>query len=140
MKLRFGLQGIFALLSKKVGFLVSKRMHFGKIVKGVAYSKGCSAEDVAEMLGWSMRDVLRLYEEAEWTSGNIKSASIALEHNFGKYLDGSLPFSIMDDLSSSTSSEYLLQVKYPRGKEQLLKFWLKKMALVAKAIGLEIKG
>jgi hypothetical protein len=113
-------------------------MHFGKIVKGVAYSQDLSAGDVAELMSKSSKEILALYEEEEWKSGDIKAASVALRHNFGKYLDNSLPFDFLNEPSSKDKNEYLITVRYPKGKEQLLKTWLSKMALIAKAIGLEI--
>lgn len=116
-------------------------MHFGKIVKGVAHAKGYSAEELAVLLGRTGREVLALYEQEEWTSGNIKAASMALQYNLGKYLDSTLSFDFMSGSpdNGSGKSEYLISVKYPAGKEQLLKYWLSKMSLVAKAIGLEMK-
>jgi len=113
-------------------------MHFGKIVKGVAYAQNLSANDFALSVGRTESEILKLYEEDEWMSGNIKAASIALEHNFGKYLDNTLPFDFLDTSSTVDGCEYLITVKYPKGKEQLLKTWLSKMAMIAKAIGLEI--
>lgn len=113
-------------------------MHFGKIVKGVAYAQGLSAIDFAILVGRSETEILELYEQEEWTSGNIKAASISLEHNFGKYLNNTLPFDFLNTESTADKSEYLITVKYPKGKEQLLKTWLSKMAMIAKAIGLEI--
>lgn len=113
-------------------------MHFGKIVKGVAYAQNLAADDFAILVGRTESEILSLYEQEEWTSGNIKEASIALEHNFGKYLDNTLPFDFLNTSSVTDKSEYLLTVKYPKGKEQLLKTWLSKMAMIAKAIGLEI--
>ncbi len=112
-------------------------MHFGKIVKGVAQAQGYSAEEFAVLLGRTGREVLDLYEQEEWTSGNIKTASVALEYNFGKYLDNTLPFNFIGSSSSEDQREYLITVKYSKGKESLLKSWLGKMALIAKAIGLE---
>jgi len=113
-------------------------MHFGKIVKRVAYDQGLSADDFASLVGRTEKEILELYEQGEWTSGTIKAASVALEHNFGKYLDNTLPFDFLTSSSSVDKSEYLITVKYPKGKEQLLKTWLSKMAMIAKAIGLEI--
>ena len=113
-------------------------MHFGKIVKGVAYTQNLSASDFALLVGRTEREILELYEQEEWTSGNIKVAPIALEHNFGKYLDNTLPFDFLNTSATVDKSEYLITVKYPKGKEQLLKTWLSKMAMIAKAIGLEI--
>lgn len=113
-------------------------MHFGKIVKGVAQSNGLSAEEFAVLLGRSGREVLALYEQEEWTSGNIKAASIALEHDFGKYLNDGYQY----DFPTSKNAEYrefLLTVRYPKGKGFLLQSWLSKIILIAKAIGLEIE-
>lgn len=111
-------------------------MHFGKIVKRIAQSRGYSAEEFAELLGRPGREVLDLYEQEEWTSGNIKAASVALQYNFGKYLDQAQPFDFLAG-NESDSDEYLIIVKYSKGKETLLKFWLHKMELVARAIGLQ---
>jgi predicted transcriptional regulator len=113
-------------------------MHFGKIVKEVAYAQNLSAGDLASLLGCTEKEVLESYEREEWTSNAIKAASIALEHNFGKHLDNTLPFDFLNTSSTVDKSEYLITVKYPKGKEQLLKTWLSKMAMIAKAIGLEI--
>lgn len=113
-------------------------MHFGKIVKRVAQSKGYSAEELAELLDRTGKEVLNLYEQEEWTSGNIKAVSTALDYNFGRYLDNIRPFNFLDHTQDDESEEYFIAVKCTKGKEQLLKFWLNKMALVAKAIGLEI--
>lgn len=120
-----------------MGFKITK-MHFGKIVKGVAYAQNLSANDFALLVDRTETDVLELYEQEEWTSGTIKAASLALEHNFGKYLDNTLPFDFLNTSSTTDKSEYLITVKYPKGKEVLLKTWLSKMAMIAKAIGLEI--
>lgn len=116
-------------------------MHFGKIVKGVAQARGYSAEELAVLLGRTGREMLALYEQEDWTSSNIKAASIALEYNFGKYLDNTFPFDFISCSPDNDSgkSEYLITVKYPSGKEQLLQYWLSKMSLVARAIGLEMK-
>ncbi|HEY0896083.1 MAG TPA: hypothetical protein VGE15_05985 [Sphingobacteriaceae bacterium] len=113
-------------------------MHFGKIVKRVAHQQGFSASDVAELLGRSEKQVLELYEQEEWTSGTIRTASIALDHDFGKYLSGNFRFDFISPESEETA-EAVITVKYPKGKEFLLKTWLNKMTLIAKAIGLELK-
>lgn len=113
-------------------------MHFGKIVKGIAYGQGLSAAEFSELFGNSEREMLELYELEDWKASDIKKASVALEHNFGKYLDNTLPFDFLNTPSTADKSEYLFTIKYPKGKEQLLKTWLSKMALIAKAIGLEI--
>ena len=113
-------------------------MHFGKIVKRVAHQQGFSAGDVAELLGRSERQVLELYEQEEWTSGTIKTASLALDHDFGKYLSGNYRFDFMAPGAEETA-EAVITVKYSKGKEFLLKTWLDKMTLIARAIGLELK-
>lgn len=114
-------------------------MHFGRIVKKVAYSQGFSAKDFAELLGRSEKQVLELYEQEEWTSGTIKAASVALEHDFGKYFNGNLKFDFMSSAEEKDTAELVISVKYSKGKEFLLKTWLNKMSLIAKAIGLELK-
>lgn len=113
-------------------------MHFGKIVKNVAYSAGLSADEFAGMLGMTEVDLLRLYEQKDWTSGNIKSASIALEHDFGKYFSNGFQFDFMPGADLGEQREFNVTIRYPRGKEFLLRTWLDKMALIAKAIGLQM--
>lgn len=112
-------------------------MHFGKIVKDVAYSTGLSAQELAQMMGLTEVALLNLYEEKDWTSSNIKSASIALEHDFGKYFNNGFQFDFMPS-EFSEHREFNLTIRYPRGKEFLLKTWLEKMSLIAKAIGLQM--
>ncbi|HYK75972.1 MAG TPA: hypothetical protein VEV16_03285 [Daejeonella sp.] len=114
-------------------------MHFGKIVKNVAYSAGLSAQEFSTMMGMSELALLNLYEQKDWTSSNIKSASIALEHDFGKYFNNGFQFDFMPGSELSEHREFNLTIRYPRGKEFLLKTWLEKMALIAKAIGLEMR-
>lgn len=111
-------------------------MHFGKIVKRVAQANGLSAEEFAVLLGCTGREVLELYEQGEWTSGKIKAASSALEHDFGRYLNGGSDYEFFP---STNNREFLLTIKYPAGKEVLLKSWLSKIKLIAKAIGLEVE-
>lgn len=113
-------------------------MHFGKIVKSIAHSQGLSAQDFAELLERSEKQVLELYEQEEWTSGTIKAASLALGHDFGKYLNNSHSFNFLSNNDEETE-EFVITVKYSKGKEFLLKTWLHKMVLIAKTIGLEIK-
>jgi len=113
-------------------------MHFGKIVKRVAYAQRLSAAEFSVLFGCTERQILEMYEQEDWKSSDIKTASVALEFNFGKYLDNELPFDFLTTTPSEDKSEYLFTVKYPKGKEQLLKTWLSKMAMIAKAIGLEI--
>lgn len=70
-------------------------MHFGKIVKHVAYSKGLSAQDLAERLGLNTSDILFLYEKKAWTLNNIMAVSCAFEHDFLKYLEFSYRFQML---------------------------------------------
>ena len=114
-------------------------MHFGKIVKNVALSKGVCASELAELLGRSEKQVLELYEQREWTSGTIKVASTALKYDFGKYLNSSFKFDFLSE-DSDDFNEYIITVKYPKGKEFLLKTWLQKMLLIAKSVGLEVRN
>jgi hypothetical protein len=111
-------------------------MHFGKIVKSVAQSNGFSANDFASLLGRSEREILELYEQEEWTSSTIKAASIALEYDFGKYLNDGFQYDLPE--SNNNYREFLLTIRYPKGKGALLQSWLSKIILIAKAIGLEV--
>lgn len=112
-------------------------MHFGKIVKSVALGQGYSAVEFAELMERSEREILSMYEQAEWTSRNVQAASVALKHNFGKYFDGVELINFANS-EGSASNEIVVFIRYPKGKEHLLKFWLSKMRLVARAIGLEL--
>ena len=112
-------------------------MHFGKIVKRVALSQGLAAEDLAVLLGRTEKDVLELYEQEEWTSGTIKAASFALDHDFGKYLNTSFKYDFQE-VGDVEYREFMITVKYTKGKEFLLKTWLDKLVLIARSIGLEV--
>ncbi|HYK76054.1 MAG TPA: hypothetical protein VEV16_03695 [Daejeonella sp.] len=70
-------------------------MHFGKIVKNVAYSRGLSAQDLAEILNLQVSDILFLYEKKAWTLNNIKAVSYAFDHDFLKYLEFSYLFQML---------------------------------------------
>src|SRR5687767_14885773 len=112
-------------------------MHFGKIVKSAAYSSGYSASEFAYMLGMTETELLRLYEQKDWLSGNIKLASQALSHDFSKHFNNDVQFNFMSENISENTEEIHLTIRYQKGKEFLLKTWLHKMALIAKAIGLQ---
>lgn len=62
-------------------------MHFGKIVKQVAYSKGLSAVDLADLLKKTVSATLSLYEQQAWNLDNIISVSTVLDHDFLVYLE-----------------------------------------------------
>ena len=111
-------------------------MHFGKIVKEVALANGVSAEELGVLLGRNCSEILLMYEQEEWSSTNIKCASVALEYNFGKFLNDGYHYTFMPS-EESTHIEFLLTVKYPAGKKYLMKSWLSKIKLIARAIGLE---
>ena len=112
-------------------------MHFGKIVKQVALGQGLAAQDVANLLGRTEKEVLELYEQEEWTSGTIRSASYALDHDFGKYLNNGFKYNFLDP-TEVEHREFMIVVKYPKGKEFLLRTWLDKLVLIARSIGLEV--
>lgn len=111
-------------------------MHFGKIVKRVAYSKDLSADELSVMMERTITDILFLYEEADWKSSDILAASKALNCDFGRYLDASLQNTY---ISETKLSEFSLKIKYRKGKEILVQTWLSKIMLIAKTIGLEIE-
>ncbi|WP_026898524.1 hypothetical protein [Daejeonella oryzae] len=113
-------------------------MHFGKIVKNVAYSAGLSADNLALKLGVNEVILLNLYEQKDWTSGNIKAVSVALEHDFEKYFATGFQFNFLPDSELTPMREFTITISYPIGKEFLLKTWLDKMVLIAKAIGLNV--
>ena len=112
-------------------------MHFGKIVKKAAYSSGLSADEFAYQLGISEPELLKLYEEKEWKSGDIQLVSQTLNYDFGRYFRPNYQFNFMENEGSDNTEELNITIKYPKGKEFLLKTWLQKMALIAKAIGLQ---
>ena len=113
-------------------------MHFGKIVKNAAYSSGRSANEFAYMLGITESELLKLYEQKDWLSGHIKLASQALDHDFGQHFSNGLQFDFMSTDLNEHTEEINLTIRYSKGKEFLLKSWLHKMALIAKAIGLQM--
>lgn len=116
------------------------KMHFGRIVKNASYSKGLSANEFAYLLGISETELLVLYEQSDWTSGNIKLASQTLEFDFGKYFNSNGHFNFMQGSPEEATEELHITIRYPLGKEFLLNTWLQKMALIAKAIGLQMGG
>ena len=73
-------------------------MHFGKIVKQVALGQGLAAQDVANLLGRTEKEVLELYEQEEWISGTIRSASINIRSRRNCFLKSS----ILDMIVSSS--------------------------------------
>lgn len=113
-------------------------MHFGKIVKNVCYAAEISANDFAQLMGLTEVEVLNLFEEKDWKSSDLKLASIALEHDFGKYFSNGFQFDFMSASKHAEFREMYITVKYPKGKEFLLKTWLDKMAAIAKVIGLQM--
>ena len=113
-------------------------MHFGKIVKNAAYSSGLSADGLAYMLGRTESELLKLYEQKEWLSGDIKMASQALNFDFGRHFNYSYQFDFMPGDLNENIEELHISIRYPKGKEFLLKTWLHKMAMIAKAIGLQM--
>ncbi|MBC7745398.1 MAG: hypothetical protein H7096_09875 [Flavobacterium sp.] len=113
-------------------------MHFGKIVKNASYSKGFSAEEFALLLEISTTELLFLYEQNDWTSGNIKLAATALNYDFGKLFNPVVQFNFMSGCEEEATEEVNIRIKYPSGKAFLLNSWLQKMALIAKAIGLQM--
>lgn len=114
-------------------------MHFGKVVKSVALSQGFTAYELGLLVARPEKEILEMYEEEEWTSGNIKAASMALDYNFGKYFDNAFSFNFLSSSDQADTREYLINVRYPKGKEQLLKVWLQNIGKIAQAIGLEIR-
>lgn len=114
-------------------------MHFGKIVKKAAYGSGISADEFAYMLGMTESELLKLYEQKDWLSGDIKLASEALDHDFGKYFNTSVQFDFMPAHMNEKMDEVNITIRYPKGKEFLLETWLNKMRLIAIAIGLQVK-
>lgn len=113
-------------------------MHFGKIVKNAAYSSGHSANEFAYKLGITESELLKLYEQKDWLSGNIKLASQTLDHDFGKHLNSGYQFEFMSANLDEPTKEINVTIRYSKGKEFLLKSWLHKMGLIAKAIGLQM--
>ena len=120
------------------GLIKTYTMHFGKIVKNAAYSSGLAADELAYMLGRTESELLKLYEQKEWLSGDIKMASEALNCDFGRFFNYSYRFDFMPAEPNDNSEELNICIRYPKGKEFLLKTWLHKMTMIAKAIGLQM--
>lgn len=113
-------------------------MHFGKLVKKVAFSRSLCAEELAGLMGKETRDVLFLYENEQWLSGDIAMASGVLNYNFGRHLDHA-QFMQATNNSSEEYNEVQLQIKYPKGKDMLMRIWIHKILLIAKTLGLEVQ-
>ena len=112
-------------------------MHFGKIVKTAAYSSGLAADEFAYKMGVSESELLKLYEEKDWKSSSIQLASATLNYDFGRYFRPSYNFDFMNEKNDANSEELNIMIRYPKGKEFLLRTWLQKMSLIARAIGLQ---
>lgn len=113
-------------------------MHFGKIVKKAAYSSGHSADEFAYMMGITEVELLNLYEQQDWKSSDIRLAAQTLKYDFGNYFNHSYQFDFLPEGHDGNTEEINITIKYARGKEFLLKSWLNKMAMIAKAIGLQM--
>jgi hypothetical protein len=113
-------------------------MHFGNIVKTATESYKISVDEMAFLMDKSADEVLALYEAEEWTSGNIKKASEALNYDFGTYLNRSAEYDFAKRTPTLKYHEMLISIKYPVGKENKLEAWLERMWLMAQSIGLEV--
>lgn len=112
-------------------------MHFGNIVKSIAESYKVTVEEMAFLMDKPYIEILALYEAEEWTSGNIKKASEALNHDFGTYLNKGVEYDFLKHTESANYHDLLINIKYPVGKENLFEAWLERTWLMARSIGLE---
>jgi hypothetical protein len=90
-------------------------------------------------MGCETRRIILLYEEEQWLSGDIVAASMALNYNFGKFFERSYLNGITQTESNGELCNVQLNIKYPRGKEILMRIWINKILLIAKTIGLEVE-
>ncbi len=114
-------------------------MHFGKIIKSAAYANGLSAAEFAALLSISESRLLNLYEQREWTTGYIKLVSEVLNHDFCRHLNKGYSVNFFNEDGQQPLEEIQLRIRYPKGKDFLLKTWLHKITLIAKAIGLQVR-
>ncbi|MBW4891532.1 hypothetical protein KXQ82_17525 [Mucilaginibacter sp. HMF5004] len=115
-------------------------MHFGNIVKKSAENNNITVEDMAWLMDRSADEVVSLYHTEEWTSGNIKAASEALNQDFGSYLNRTIEYDFVKKNKLENYHEMLINIKYPVGKENLFEAWLERTWLMAQSIGLEVEG
>ncbi len=111
-------------------------MHFGNIVKTTAESFKITTDEMAFIMDKPADEVKKLYEAEEWTSGNIKRASEALNHDFGAYLNRGAEYDFVKDEKTIKYHEMIINIKYPVGKENKIEAWLERMWLMAQAVGL----
>ena len=112
-------------------------MHFGKIVKEITANYNLSAADVAWLMNRTEEEILHLFEAEEWTSGNIKAASEALNYDFGTYLNRGVDYDFMRGATNAPYHDLLINIKYPIGKENQFEAWVERMWLTAQNIGLQ---
>ena len=113
-------------------------MHFGNIVRQIAESYKISVDEMAFLMEKPVVEVLALYEAEEWTSGNIKAASEALNYDFGTYLNRGVDYDFNKHIQAISYHDLLINIKYPVGKEQIFEAWLERTWLMARSLGLEV--
>jgi hypothetical protein len=111
-------------------------MHFGNIVRSAAESYKITVDEMAFLMDKTQEEVKALYAAEEWTSGNIKNASEALNYDFGTYLNRGAEYDFVKETAPAKYHEMLINIKYPVGKENQLEAWLERMWLMAQTIGL----
>jgi hypothetical protein len=114
-------------------------MHFGNIVKKSAENNNITVDEMAWLMEKPVDEVLTLYRSAEWTSGNIKAASEALNQDFGTYLNRTVEYDFVKKTKPVKYHEMLINIKYPVGKENLFEAWMERMWMMAQSIGLEVE-
>ena len=112
-------------------------MHFGKIVQQTAENSKITPAELAWLMNKPLAEVIVLLEEEEWTSGNIKKASEALNHDFGTYLNRSVEYDFLKGIENVAYHDLTINVKYPVGRENIFEAWVERMWLMAQNLGLE---
>lgn len=113
-------------------------IHFGKLVKQVAHSRNLSAEELAHLMQRDISTVLRLYEDEQWLSGDIVRASAALNYDFGPHLDRSHGIQFFKADGERASREVLMNIRYPKGQDEVLYNWINNILLTARNLGLNL--
>jgi plasmid maintenance system antidote protein VapI len=65
---------------------MKRRLHMGCIIKQYIVEKGISVGKLATKMSCSPRNIYNLYERESINTQTLERLSMALGHNFGKYL------------------------------------------------------
>jgi len=114
-------------------------IHFGKLVKTVAHSRNQSAEDLAALMHRDTSTVLRMYENEEWGTNDVRCVSAALNYDFGPHLDKTRSIQFFQTDGGENVSEVIMNIKFPKGKDELLYQWINDILQSAKNLGINVE-